>query len=825
MQHHHTILYHAFCVLTDNTPYSGARNSLLQSQEADETAKQLIARAIARATAGQKADKTQQRVKCIFTNLTISKAGVAKSTPLPLLPLSFTDEFVNPQAGSISVDQLKKQFDEACLHALKPVEADFSTWLERAVNLLSVFAVRYPCGYEGLEDVSFYDHVRAVLAFTDCLARGKQDTFQFVGGDLSGIQKYIYDILSRKAARNLKGRSFYLHILVDDVVRTILHEFQLLDFQVIYASGGGFYLIAPSVEDFDSRFAELKAEVFRKLYDIHDTRLFLALESVEVPFAWAEQDKGQGLKKCWEQVSKKLNERKRSRYAEQIVGEYHRFFEPFGTGAQARRDDITGEEISLKEKPQCINPEDSQEERLFVSPTTYQNLQLAGALMDHATRGWAVGTERLTPSKEFDDFEIVNFYYRFGDSKALEKRSLRTYAVNQPEFWKQQADGFQLYGGNRVPRDGQGRLKGFDQLVESDQEGHFRRMGVLRMDVDNLGDLFIRGFDSGVRSFSRYHALSRQLDYFFKGYLNTIWSQDESYKNHTLIIYSGGDDLFIVGRWDVLLRLAREINKRSRQWVQHAPHLTLSGGLAIVGAKFPIARSAQLAEELEKQAKDHTSGPESAKQEKNAFAFMGRAFTWDTELEQMWALKERFTQAGLGNGAHSLLRKVQAHAEFALTNRKQAENRAVKSKKRFLDEIARIRKQAKEEIAELEREYARKPQQALKAEIDKVTQGMASIEQELAKDMAASDWMQYADLRWWWLLAYDMARFEERYRKSDSSKADILALINELKHLQVPDSSTGTKQPTVETNYQRLQDHAFAARWAELELRSSPSTQ
>ena len=34
-----------------------------------------------------------------------------------------------------------------------------------------------------------------------------------VGGDFSGIQKYIYKIASKHAGRSLKGRSFYLHLL------------------------------------------------------------------------------------------------------------------------------------------------------------------------------------------------------------------------------------------------------------------------------------------------------------------------------------------------------------------------------------------------------------------------------------------------------------------------------------------------------------------------------------------------------------------------------------------------------------------------------------
>ena len=38
----------------------------------------------------------------------------------------------------------------------------------------------------------------------------QKEALLFVGADLSGIQKFLYNISSRKAAVSLKGRSWYL---------------------------------------------------------------------------------------------------------------------------------------------------------------------------------------------------------------------------------------------------------------------------------------------------------------------------------------------------------------------------------------------------------------------------------------------------------------------------------------------------------------------------------------------------------------------------------------------------------------------------------------
>ncbi len=67
---------------------------------------------------------------------------------------------------------------------------------------------------------------------------GDQKPFLLVGGDLSGIQKYIYGIIARGAAKNLKGRSFYLQLLIDNIVNFLIKELELFDANIIYKTGG-----------------------------------------------------------------------------------------------------------------------------------------------------------------------------------------------------------------------------------------------------------------------------------------------------------------------------------------------------------------------------------------------------------------------------------------------------------------------------------------------------------------------------------------------------------------------------------------------------------
>jgi CRISPR-associated protein Csm1 len=162
------------------------------------------------------------------------------------------------------------------------------------------------------------------------------------------------------------------------------------------------------------------------------------------------------------------------------------------------------------------------------------------------------------------------------------------------------------------------------------------------MDVDNLGQIFINGFSQQQRTYSRYTALSRNLDYFFKGYLSHLW-QKKPYCDYSSIVYAGGDDLFIVGKWDEMIRMAEEIKNDFREWTCHNPGLSLSGGIAVVPVKFPVMKGAGEAGEAEELAKEHKIQYAQKKaKEKNAFTLFSYPLHWEIEYPIVYDYKEAF---------------------------------------------------------------------------------------------------------------------------------------------------------------------------------------
>jgi CRISPR-associated protein Csm1 len=66
-------------------------------------------------------------------------------------------------------------------------------------------------------------------------------------------------------------------------------------------------------------------------------------------------------------------------------------------------------------------------------------------------------------------------------------------------------------------------------------------------------------------------------------------------------VYSGGDDLFVVGAWNDCLELAVDINEAFAEYTQNT--LAISAGIGIFNHSYPLQRIAEITGNLEDSAK------------------------------------------------------------------------------------------------------------------------------------------------------------------------------------------------------------------------------
>src|SRR5690625_1668392 len=529
--------------------------------------------------------------------------------------------------------------------------------IETLTALLHKYTSNIPSSTIHLPDVSLFDHLKSTAALAHCLVVYQQETgatvedlrsnpeflpFLFVGGDLSGIQKYIYDIVSKGAAKNLKGRSFYLQLLIESILDKIKTELELYDLNVEYASGGGFYLLAPNTQQNSEKVKSLESVIQKTRYEQYEGELYLALDSVMISCQDLFEHR---ISEKWSELGELISEKKRRKFKDYIQSDYSRFFEPIQSGGDVDVDAITGQPLSRYVRK--INNRDADEE-LTIDESTYEQIRLGREL--RSVDYWIKSHEKIKywnhPAYNPGELGVYHYFVSV-DSIQKYKEKLRgsvdrrtAKVINDTNFLESAIQGvdniygFEYYGGNDFPAEEDGSPVTFEQLAKT--EVGMSQLGVLRMDVDNLGQIFINGMREEKRTFSRYSTLSRNLDWFFKGYINTIWKNNEKFRHNTQIIYSGGDDLFIVGQWIPLVCFAKKIREEFEKWTCNNPNMTLSGGIALIGGKFPILKGADEAASAEDLAKNYKRGDQT----KNAFSIFGFSLSWDPELDKVIEWKD-----------------------------------------------------------------------------------------------------------------------------------------------------------------------------------------
>ena len=563
--------------------------------------------------------------------------------------------------------------------------SDYIKDLDNKINswaALEYYGASIACA-TNFSDVSVFDFVKTTVALTDIL--GKDSSLVILNGNVSGIQTYIYDIISKSAAKNMKGRSFYIQLLTETVLQLTLDKLGLKSFHVLYASGGGFYILAPTNQVLTAQIGDnatvwVENETFTALRQDINTVLLkkhgLGL-SFDVLCSAPIKPEDKDFKDKWSALFSQGSKAKMRRHAASLnAATFNDFFMPHEVGGMQERDTITNEELNPEElNTYFVNEKDKT---LPIRKITRQQIDLGKILKD--ANYWTITRAPLQKGK--NEFQLYDWdiYHNFSDAPlSVPNAAAQLIGTRQFNTPSVKTD-FTYYGGNDVPRYDKNVVdketgktiawkddpKFFEDLAQGND---FDRLGILRMDVDNLGTMIKEGIQAPC--FARLSTLSRSLDYFFKGFLNTLWEKDENRKAYSFILYSGGDDLFIIGRWDVILSFAMDIQQHFRKWVCGNPQLTISGGVVLVPAKFPIVQAAALAKTAEGKAKKYER-PLTTGQKKNAFCFLNTPLDWDFDMPLVLDLKNQLL--ALLKDKHitkSLLDKINAYASTRKVQKEQ----------------------------------------------------------------------------------------------------------------------------------------------------------
>lgn len=604
------------------------------------------------------------RMRCLLEQIKTRKYTLEYFQPM--MPVALSDSFfpVKEKGGGEEIGKLWNKVKDNLDNLQRE---DIRVLAENILNILFRLTVTVPSSTQS-PDVSLYDQTRTAASIAISLydlQNSKEEhedgEFRLIGGDFSGIQKYIYRIVSKYAGKNLKGRSFYLGLLSDAVVRTLLKELSLYRANIIYNSGGCFYLLAANTERVKEKLKETIAEIEKDIFNAHGTDLYVAIDSIALSASEVANHGGKRtLSNIWQELFAIRDRRKNARYSAALLSDYDHFFTPQNIDG-TKRDVITGEDFMQGEKAvSFVNG-------TYISELNNDQIKIGKALMT---------ADILAVSNKPVDFlkdkahvcpaQLGVYYYLtrerdiISNIDAVHKQGgdLTLILLNGKDFkgdyvlekyMTYNICSMQYYGGNRF------NGNTYEEMCDNDG---FSRLGVLRMDVDNLGSIFQGGIPEDRASLSRFAALSRSFDYFFSGYLNIIcdgYGRDD----RSFIVYSGGDDVFVVGSWDTAIEIAQQIQADFHRYTCFNPAFSISGGIAILGSKFPIIAGAAESAEEEERAKGHECGGIK----KDSISFFSMPLSWKKEYPAVEELKDDISRLLNSNRLpKSFLSKIMEHS-------------------------------------------------------------------------------------------------------------------------------------------------------------------
>lgn len=560
-----------------------------------------------------------------------------------------------------------------------------SLWLTftHAIPAATAFGVK--------PEVSLYDHSRAAAALAVALwrwheASGKTDAeatsalrsrsdydepkFLLVQGDFFGIQDFIFAAggESRKqAAKLLRGRSFQVSLFTELAALLVLDELGLPSTSQVINAAGKFMIVAPSTDEARASLESVRERLEAWFLD-H------TFGQAGIGLAWTAASCADFLRRHVEHDERTPIAGLMTRLRQQLDIAKHQRFGLCARGGRA----FTA--VEYRHGACAYNgrlPADTIDAGIASCALSRDQIAIGESLtrLDRLIVVYAAARNELHDGRELRTLEVGLFGYALAFTASTEATGkfgalAATGALRRCWDFSAAAgsdhDGTQpLWSGfarrfisGYVPRvttddtgalagryDGvvpesertaAGELKTLDMLACADRRPNERdparwigvaALGVLKGDIDNLGELFRVGLRQPT--FAKMAALSRQVNGFFAIYLP--WLLAHEFRD-IYTVFAGGDDFFLIGPWRSVQKLAARLREDFRQYVAGNAGIHFSAGIATQKPGAPIHSIAELAEDALAAAKQRDG--------KNAVTCFGESVPW-SEWDALEQARER----------------------------------------------------------------------------------------------------------------------------------------------------------------------------------------
>ncbi len=442
--------------------------------------------------------------------------------------------------------------------------------------------------------------------------------------DISGIQDFIYTVASDGALKALRTRSLYLELIMENFVDDLLEKIGLARTNLIYCGGGHAYLLLSNTEQTKSEISNFETEANEWFIKLFKTALYVS-GGYAVCSANDIKNQPEGsYRNIFKEISNNISDKKLNRYTAQQILNMNTLKHMDGS----RECRVCHRTDMLKESGKCEICEGienfsklAQNKDFF----TVQTIKPQDAYLPLPNGRYIAADTRKSLKTKIEEKEGYIRSYSKNDMFTGDKMSTKIWMGDY-----QNGDDFSSFAGAA--------------------EG-IKRIAALRADIDNLGQAFVQGFENknyteNYNTLSRTATFSRKLALFFKYHINKIlekgqytFTDDTDHARKATIVYSGGDDIFIIGEWSDIIGFAIDLYDSLKDFTDGT--LTISAGIGIYPEKYPVSAMARQTGELEETAK---SLPD-----KNGISIFSEdnTYKWDEFInevieEKYWIIKDFF---------------------------------------------------------------------------------------------------------------------------------------------------------------------------------------
>jgi len=438
--------------------------------------------------------------------------------------------------------------------------------------------------------VSLYEHMKFLEAVRQC-----NNSYLLASADFSGIQSFIYTITSKGALKSLRARSFSLSLLSEHIIYEILKKRSLNRSAIIFSGGSSFCLLLPGSAE--ETLKEIKEKMNSYFLNKLGAKLYLGLVGLGCEL---EGLRSPNFQDKWSEIGRLLEEDKYQKFKDNLQELLDKKMPKQLTNQQecqiCHRDDLDDMEQIKDIEGNLINACHLCKELFY----------LGDALTEYRyINRWESPPEEKKHLLEIPSLN-GNAYYWVG------KEPEGTFHWIKNSF--QPGDWWHFFSADYVTpdEDKKGETADFEYLA--DKSKGKKLIGCLRMDVDNLGTIFSEGMERSLFTPLTLSLLSNSLNLFFTIHMNLICkkevdnrllipSENRMEEKPVSIIYSGGDDLLIVGAWNEICELFLDIERSFKKYVGDNRDISISGGVFLAHHKFPFYQMASFSQKAEELAK------------------------------------------------------------------------------------------------------------------------------------------------------------------------------------------------------------------------------